>query len=255
MINTRAAETADRATASRTATTWLVSRHLLVAQAVSAALTSVGKFVPAVAWNATTWRLDIPDASARSSSDRIVVLDDVDDPTALSDMKALVGARRARVLVATSRPPDLYWGAMIEGAGVDDVGLATSVSELAELIDRFESGQVVLDPMARDALARDWVEAVEGQRELALLIGALSPKERVVLEMLAAGRRVPEIGSALKLSEATIRSHVKALRAKLGAETQLAAVAMFMRFRDFSMQSRLVPLPRHGGERVVPDRR
>ncbi len=84
------------------------------------------------------------------------------------------------------------------------------------------------------------------QRKLAALVGTLSPRERLVLELLALGRRVPEIGRALELSESTVRSHVKSLRSKLGAETQLAAVAMFVRFKNSAMLRQLVPRPRAG---------
>jgi len=245
-MDARAGGSRDRGTTSRQATTWVVSRHLLVAQAVSAALTSVGMRVRAVPWEAVGWDLDSPLAPPRLETDVVVVLDDADDPTSIDAIKELVRSADARVLVATSHPPDYYWGALISSAHVADVGLATSVGQLAELVARFEAGEPVLDPDIREALAHEWYVELEMQRKLAALVGTLSPRERLVLELLALGRRVPEIGRALELSESTVRSHVKSLRSKLGAETQLAAVAMFVRFKNSGILLQLVPRPRTG---------
>ena len=51
------------------------------------------------------------------------------------------------------------------------------------------------------------------------------------------------------VAEGTVRSHVKALRAKLGASTQLKAVAMFHQAYDATGGGGdIVPRPRGAGE-------
>ena len=64
----------------------------------------------------------------------------------------------------------------------------------------------------------------------------------------ATGRRVSEVGAELGVSSGTVRSHVKSLRAKLGAPTQLKAVAMFHQAHERVYAVDLVPAPRHDGE-------
>lgn len=52
-----------------------------------------------------------------------------------------------------------------------------------------------------------------------------TPRQLEVLELLARGRSVKEIGQELYLSQATVRNHVRSLLQVLGAQSQLEAVA------------------------------
>lgn len=56
-------------------------------------------------------------------------------------------------------------------------------------------------------------------------IPELTPRQQEVLEQLAAGRSVKEIGKELYLSQATVRNHVRSLLQALGAHSQLEALA------------------------------
>jgi DNA-binding NarL/FixJ family response regulator len=56
-------------------------------------------------------------------------------------------------------------------------------------------------------------------------VPALTPRQLEVLELLAEGRSVKEVGRDLYLSEATVRNHVRALLQCLGAHSQLEALA------------------------------
>ena len=53
----------------------------------------------------------------------------------------------------------------------------------------------------------------------------LTPRERAVLELLASGETTASAATSLGISEATIRTHVENMRAKLGANTRAAIVA------------------------------
>jgi DNA-binding CsgD family transcriptional regulator len=55
---------------------------------------------------------------------------------------------------------------------------------------------------------------------------ALSPREREVLAMLAAGNTVNEIAGDLVLSPLTVRTHIRNAKDKLGARTTAHAVAL-----------------------------
>ena len=54
---------------------------------------------------------------------------------------------------------------------------------------------------------------------------ALSPRQREVLSLLAAGTPAREIAHDLDRSEATVRNHIRAVLRKLGCHSQLEAVA------------------------------
>jgi DNA-binding NarL/FixJ family response regulator len=60
------------------------------------------------------------------------------------------------------------------------------------------------------------------------LVRLLTPRERAVIALIAAGQETQEIALALHVSPATVRTHVRNAMTKLGAHTraQLVAVAM-----------------------------
>ena len=106
-----------------------------------------------------------------------------------------------------------------------------------------------MDPEERAALQTSWAVDRDRRRHAREQLESLSPQQRRVLELLASGRRVTEVGVEMGVAEGTVRSHVKALRAKLGASTQLKAVAMFHQAYDVAGGAAdLVPRPRGAGE-------
>ena len=56
----------------------------------------------------------------------------------------------------------------------------------------------------------------------------LTPREREVLKLLAAGKTNKEIGLDLNIGEGTIKTHVKSILGKLGATTRTEAAQMAM---------------------------
>ncbi len=59
----------------------------------------------------------------------------------------------------------------------------------------------------------------------------LSPREREVLQHIAAGNTIPEIAAELFLAPSTVKTHVQRLYEKLGVSDRAAAVAEAMRRR------------------------
>lgn len=57
----------------------------------------------------------------------------------------------------------------------------------------------------------------------------LSPRERCVLERLAAGDEIPEIAASMDVTPETVRTYAKAAMRKLGARTRPQAVAIALR--------------------------
>jgi two-component system nitrate/nitrite response regulator NarL len=57
----------------------------------------------------------------------------------------------------------------------------------------------------------------------------LSPREREVLKLIAAGRSIPAIAKELYLAPSTVKTHAQRLYEKLGVSDRAAAVAEAMR--------------------------
>lgn len=224
-------------------TAWVVSPHLLVAQAVTAALRSVGTHVELRAWETL-----VQDASAerdRVGTRNVVALfDGLDSEAAVEEIGRLVSLGGVRVVVVTSTLGAVGWGRTLEDPAVDVVTMATSITQLADVVQRFLAGESLMEPEARAELRAAWALAADKRRHLVTMLGTLSPQQLRVLELLASGRRVWEVAELLRVTDGTVRSHVKTLRAKLGAKSQLEAVAMLRQVYEFGQETELVPRPR-----------
>jgi two-component system, NarL family, nitrate/nitrite response regulator NarL len=93
------------------------------------------------------------------------------------------------------------------------------LDDLARAVDLVAAGKVYIDPVLAGTLAG------AGDRSRA----PLSPREREVLRLLAAGGSYGEIGSTLFLSPDTVRAHAHKAMTKLGARTRTEAVAVALR--------------------------
>jgi DNA-binding NarL/FixJ family response regulator len=91
-----------------------------------------------------------------------------------------------------------------------------TVDELLSTIQAVHSGRTLISP----AIAEKLAERMSTQ--------ALTNRELKVLERIVAGRANKEIASDLKISEATVKSHINSLLGKLGVSdrTHAATVAL-----------------------------
>jgi two-component system response regulator DesR len=206
---------------------WVLSPHLLVAQAITAALGSAG--VPA---QSRRWESVVGDEQSGEPGEvrpgvYVAVVDGLDNPAVVTHVDALARVGGVRVVVVTSAEASVRWGGILANEAVDVATVTTSVTELADVVRRLVAGESSMDPAQRAALRAAFARDVDRRRQVRAQLETLSPQQRRVLELLASGRRVAEVGVEMGVAEGTVRSHVKALRAKLGASTQLKAVALF----------------------------
>ncbi len=211
---------------------WLVSPHLLVAQAMAVALASVGTPAVAHTWQSTMREQGAGDDVVRTPQRIVVVLDGFDDPVLLDEVAHAVQTSDVRIALITSSSVAASCGGLLLDDRVDLATGVTSIARLAEVVDDFLSGRALLEPGDRESLHAAWQRDLEHRRHVEALLATLSPQQAKVLELLASGRRVAEVGALLGVTPGTARSHVKALRAKLGARSQLEAVAMLRMVHD-----------------------
>jgi DNA-binding NarL/FixJ family response regulator len=224
-------------------TAWVVSPHLLVAQAVTAALRSVGAHVELRAWE--TLVDDVrAERDAVATRHVVALFDGLDSEAAVEEIRRLVSSGDVRVVVVTSSPGAIGWGGLLGDPAVDVVTMTTSINQLADVVQRLTAGESLMEPEMRAEVQAAWSQAVDRRQRLVTMLGTLSPQQLRVLELLASGRRVWEVAELLGVTDGTVRSHVKTLRAKLGAKSQLEAVAMLRQVYEGGQDADLVPRPR-----------
>lgn len=103
--------------------------------------------------------------------------------------------------------------------------LAGASAFLAKESSIAETVQAVRDAMSGEA----YIDITSDATEETVSALSLTPREIEVLYLLAKGRDTPTIASALFLSVHTVRGYVKEVLRKLGAHSQLEAVAIARR--------------------------
>lgn len=220
----------------------VVSPYLLVAEAVAAGLRSVGMLAEARSWEAAVRERDPDDRDPQLPHHLVVILEGSEHSSVVDEVSRIVEAGVVGVLVATPAPGLVPWGELLEADTFDVVSSVHSVSDFGALVEHFVAGRSPMSPQVRAALRDAWQSADDRRQRLRLLLDSLSPQQRRVLDLLASGRGVDEVGEVMGVARGTVRSHVKAMRAKLGARTQLEAVAMLKELDDSGEIT--VPQPR-----------
>jgi DNA-binding NarL/FixJ family response regulator len=92
-------------------------------------------------------------------------------------------------------------------------------ADIARAIRQVHAGESYLSPRIAAKLVKDMIQP-RGRA------GLLSPRERGVLRLVAAGLSNRQIAQTLSISERTVKFHVTAIFNKLGAENRAQAVAL-----------------------------
>ncbi len=157
---------------------------------------------------------------ARASKPDLVVFGshlDVAVGPAVRQASELAGPPRVLVLLDAATRDEL---ADVFSSGADGALLrSASGEELADAITRLLGGERVLAPAFVSVLAGVMSAAKPEAHD-----GALTPKEREVLALLAQGRSNREIAAALFISGATVKTHLSHLYEKLGVRDRQAAI-------------------------------
>jgi DNA-binding NarL/FixJ family response regulator len=132
------------------------------------------------------------------------------------------GFTQPTVLLVDDLHAYLTHAALAAGAAAV-LGRTNDLRELRAAIDAVNAGLVVVDEAARDGLVPRAIS------EPAQLIEPLTERERQVLEMLAGGLSNRRIGQRLEITDNTVKAHVAAVLAKLGASTRTEAVTTALR--------------------------
>ncbi len=130
-----------------------------------------------------------------------------------------------RVLVLTTFDLDEYvWQALRAGAGGFLLKDAPP-ERLADAVRTVAAGEPLLAPSVTRRLVERYVGGPAAD-EAARLLADLTPREREVLDLVVEGLSNAEVGARLHLSEATVKTHVTRVLAKLGVRDRVQAVVL-----------------------------
>jgi DNA-binding NarL/FixJ family response regulator len=129
-----------------------------------------------------------------------------------------------RVLVLTTFDLDEYvYEALRAGAGGFMLKDAPP-SQLAEAVRTVAGGEALLAPAVTRRMVERWVRRPTPDAAASAALDRLTEREHEVLLQVAAGLSNAEVAQALFLSEATVKTHVTRMLAKLGLRDRVQAV-------------------------------
>ncbi|MEU6015451.1 response regulator transcription factor [Streptomyces sp. NPDC047515] len=160
-----------------------------------------------------------------------VVLLDIQMPvmdglTALAELRTAAPAARVIVLTTFGERENVLRA--LEQGGAGFLLKDTAPTELIQAVRAAAAGDAYLSPGAARhvvdqlTLGRAAVRGEEARRR----VGALSGREREVLALLGEGLSNAEAGRRLHMSEATVKTYVSRILAKLGCENRVQAALL-----------------------------
>lgn len=205
----------------------IVEDHLLFAESLDLALSVDGYDVR---------RVDIPEDAGATNAlitavlrlrPRIVLLDL--DLAAFGDGVRLIGPLTkagVAVVVVTASPDRSRWGEALRYGARATLSKSQPLNDILSTVRRINAGQPVMSREEREELLRLWHDQRAETEAIQQRFAQLTAREAQVLAHLMLGHTVHDIAVAGFVSEATVRTQVKSVLAKLGVSSQLAAVGL-----------------------------
>jgi DNA-binding NarL/FixJ family response regulator len=135
------------------------------------------------------------------------------------------GGSRAKVLVLTTFDTDDYIYEALRAGASGFLLKSAPPARLVDAVRQVHAGESLLAPTITRRLIEDFVSRpAPGDVTAATALAELTEREREVLGLIARGRANGEIAGDLFVSEATVKTHVNRILAKLGVRDRTQAV-------------------------------
>jgi DNA-binding NarL/FixJ family response regulator len=134
---------------------------------------------------------------------------------------------QARVLILTTYDLDEYVFAAIRAGASAFLLKDVEPAQLVEAVRVVAAGNALLAPTVTRRLLERFADTLPGEPPpLPAELAALTPREREILELVAAGLSNAEIAERLVLGETTVKTHVSSVLRKLGLRDRVQAVVL-----------------------------
>ncbi|WP_020657984.1 response regulator [Amycolatopsis benzoatilytica] len=157
-----------------------------------------------------------------------VVLMDVRMPgtDGITATRQLIAEGLAEVLVLTTFDLDEYVHAALRAGAAGFLLKSVEAPRLIEAVRLVAAGEGVLAPQVTKRLISAFASAPASRPALPAGLAELTEREREVLGCLGAGSSNAEIGTRLFIGEATVKTHVSRVLAKLGLRSRVQAAIL-----------------------------
>lgn len=205
----------------------IIEDHILFAESLELTLSLEGYDVRRLAMPVEGGSMATLRSTALRANPRTVLLDL--DLGRFGDGMALIAplARAgANVVVVTASADRGRWGACVRQGARKVLSKGGQLQETLSTVRRLHQGLPVMTNDELEDLVDAWRAEREGSDDMRRRLELLTPRERQVLGSLMDGRSVRDIAKQAVVSEATVRTQVKSILAKLEVSSQLAAVGL-----------------------------
>ena len=157
-----------------------------------------------------------------------VVLMDIQMPgvDGLEATRLILGEAETAVLMLTTFDLDEYVYEALRAGASGFLLKDAPPEQLIGAIRTLAAGEALIAPAITKRLIERFVRSAPPPASSAAALAELTPREREVLVLIARGRSNGEIAAELVLSEATVKTHVKRVLAKLGVRDRIHAVVL-----------------------------
>ncbi len=218
----------------------IVADQRLVAEAVREALDARGHDAVVIRWPPAEeslgsvapgpFRLRRVRRSAGPPPDVAILLSDLSKINQVRGAQMLIGVLDVPWLVLAGVPQGPAWGALYERGAALVVSSDTGLDALCTLLGDLCGGRTPSEGGRRE-LIHSWRNFAQHRGELTARVDSLTGREEEVLQQLYEGLAVRAIAERGEVTEATVRSQVKAILRKLEVNSQIAAVAAYQEVR------------------------
>lgn len=204
----------------------IVEDHQLFAEAVDLALSGEGYDVRRVDVPQDTTSTRALVSTALKLQPRVVLLDlDLGRADGVRLVEPLARAG-VNVIVVTGSTDRARWGDAVGSGARKVLAKSQPLRDVLATVRRITAGLPVMDRMEREELLAEYTRQRFEAQGVRQRLELLTTRESEVLGHLMKGRAVRAIAELSVVSEATVRTQVKSILAKLEVSSQLAAVGM-----------------------------
>jgi two-component system nitrate/nitrite response regulator NarL len=205
----------------------IVEDHVLFAESLELALTFEGYDVRRVTVPEKRQSPGALIATLLRRRPRVVLLDlDLGQFGEGEQLIAPLARAGINVIVVTASVDRARWGEAVRYGARKVLPKSSPLSEILATVRRINQGLQVMTHEEREDLLREWATDRTAIIEMQARLDTLTVREREVLAYLMKGQTVREIATECVVAEATVRTQVKSILAKLEVTSQLAAVGV-----------------------------